>query len=204
MTDEDVKRTELYRQEMQRQSELKTAVSLDDFLSGLDLEVLAKPIGEANLARVTQLVSKTNQFNLTTPRYTRQELANMASNQDIYSYCFNVSDRLGDAGLTGVMIASPDDNQTYRIDTLVMSCRVMGRTVENAMFEHMRQWLVARGHKRLRGEYIPTKKNKPVEDLLPGLGFPRESTAEDRQLYLITHLDKPFDNRFAKIMESED
>jgi FkbH-like protein len=202
VTEEDTKRTELYRQEVQRQSELKSGVSLDDFLSGLQLEVRAKPIDENNLARVTQLVSKTNQFNLTTPRYTREELSHLANDQDVYAYCYDVSDRLGDAGLTGVMIASPDGSQTYRIDTLLMSCRVMGRTVENAMFEHVRQWLVARGHKQLRGEYIPTKKNKPVADILPGLGFSREYTTEDRLLYL-AHLDQPFDNPFAKITEAE-
>ena len=198
---EDTRRIELYQQEYRRKEDLASVVSLEDFLRDLQLKVCAMPIGLQNLDRVSQLVSKTNQFNLTTKRYTKEALATLAVNPDTYAYCFSVSDRFGDAGIIGVSIAYPDDNQCFRIDTLLLSCRVMGRTVENSMLEHLRQWLVPKGYQQLRGEYIPTQKNKPVEDLFLKFQFIQQSASENCHMYLYPSLDKPFENPFAQIID---
>jgi len=201
VSDEDARRTELYRQEHARQSARKSVVSPEEFLRDLQLEIVAMPIDANNLDRALQLISKTNQFNLTTRRHTRENLASLASDPDVYAYCYRVSDRFGDAGVTGICVAYRDGESSFQIDTLLLSCRVIGRTVENAILEHLRRWLVEKGVSQLYGEYLPTAKNGLVSNLLPRFDFTLISDTDNRKVYKYTHLDKPFTNSFAKIIE---
>ncbi len=201
VSEEDLARTKLQRHERLRDEARVTSGSPDAYLESLKLELTATPIDEKALDRVVQLVGKTNQFNLTTRRHGRAELAAAAADPAAYSYAFRVSDRFGDAGLIGVAIANKINDAEVELDSFLMSCRVMGRTVEDAMFEHLRLWLVRRGATLIRAEYLPTKKNKPVAGLLPRLGFTLLREDADRITYQRS-TSLPIDCRFVTIREA--
>ena len=180
VTAEDKVRGRMYKNEVDRANALSSSANLEDFLSNLKLEVNALRIDSSNINRVNQLIHKTNQFNLTTRRHDAEKVDIFAKNDSVFSYCYRVSDKFGDSGITGILIATPTtDPITYEIDSWILSCRVMGRTVENALFHHLISWLQNRNIKRLVACYIPTAKNRPVVNLLPSFGFSLIEESED-------------------------
>jgi FkbH-like protein len=127
------------------------------------------------LARVAQLTQKTNQFNLTTRRYTEPQIAEMAAKPEWHIFSIRVRDRFGDHGLVGVAIAH-DQGEQCEVDTFLLSCRVIGRTVETALLAHLAESAAQRGRKRLAGWFLPTKKNAPARDFYSQHGFERQET----------------------------
>jgi len=117
-----------------------------------------------SIARVAQLTQKTNQYNVTTRRYTEQQIAEFVSRPDCGVYSVGVKDRFGDNGIVGVLITRTEDD-VCEIDTFLLSCRVIGRTIETAMLGFLTDAGKARGASLLQGWFIPTKKNAPVKDL---------------------------------------
>ena len=105
---------------------------MEDYLAGLEMHVELRPFDEANLARIVQLINKTNQFNLTTRRTTEAECLGLISRQDCYTQFMRLKDRFGDNGITGILIAFVEQD-TLRIDNWLISCRVLGRGVEDAI-----------------------------------------------------------------------
>jgi FkbH-like protein len=160
---EDQQRTAMYAEQHQRAHAEQTFQSKEDFFHFLEQEAELEPVSELTLARVAQLTQKTNQFNLTTRRYTEQQIAEMAAHPDWHIVCVRVRDRFGDHGLVGVAIVHDDDEQC-EVDTFLLSCRVIGRTVETALLAHIANSAAARGCKRLIGWFLPTKKNAPARD----------------------------------------
>ena len=126
--------------------------------------------------RVVQLIGKTNQFNLTTRRHTDSDVQNFRKSEDAVVYSMAVSDKFGDEGVVGVAIVKMKDSDWW-IDTLLMSCRVIGRTVETALLARIVADARAAKAKRVIGEYIPTKKNPPAADVYErhGFGMPAET-----------------------------
>lgn len=183
LTDEDLRRTELYREERLRTESRSAAATINEYLSSLDLRLTPVAFAPENLARVAQLIAKTNQFNLTTRRYSHQQLAELAADPNVYTHAFRVADRFGDAGLIGAIILQPEEEGVARLDIFLMSCRVMGRTVENAMFNHALRWLRERGYETIRGEYLPTARNGMVAGLLSAFGFTLESGENGHERY---------------------
>jgi FkbH-like protein len=177
LTSEDVRRTELYQAESARRASRSQTTSLAEYLAGLHIVVEPEPIDGSNFARVGQLVAKTNQFNLTTRRHDIATLRQLAEREECFTWCYRVRDCFGDSGLVGVLIAQPlSEPSTYIVDTWILSCRVMGRTVEHATFRHLLAWLRERGVGTLIGEYIRTDKNSPVADLFAKIGFEEDET----------------------------
>jgi FkbH-like protein len=144
-----------------------------------------------------QLVHKTNQFNLTTRRHPAAVVTAMAADPDCFAYCYRVADRFGDSGIVGVLLA-PNGPEGRRIDTWLLSCRVIGRTVEDAMFAHLCGWLRARGETTLLAEYHPSDRNAPVADLLPRLGARPEGGASRFDL-----TDWRPQSRHARLLEDD-
>jgi len=172
LTDEDIKRTTFYRSEMARGKSREKSTDYGSYLKSLGLKIYPFKIRNGNMDRVVQLINKTNQFNLTTRRYDYESVHKFATDDKVFSYCYKVTDKFGDSGVTGVLIAVPgEEANTYIIDTWLLSCRVMGRTVEKAMFEHLLSWSKSLGINTIIGEYIPTEKNIPVENLFQEIGF---------------------------------
>jgi FkbH-like protein len=120
--------------------------------------------------RVAQLTQKTNQLNMTTRRYSEQDIERLAAADDWRVYWARVVDRFGDNGIVGVMIVEQQDS-VWHIDTFLMSCRVIGRTVETAMLGVLVEQARQRGIERLVGQFIPTAKNAPAQKIYTENGF---------------------------------
>lgn len=170
LTKEDIMKTEQYQQEAKRRSALESAATIEDYLVSLQIEVVLGEMQESQIERVAQLTQKTNQFNILTRRYTTEQLIEYKSNENNHIYVANVSDKYGDSGLVFVLMISKSED-IAQIDNLLMSCRVMGRYIEDSIIDSVERKLMQDGVKEIRAKYIPTAKNKPVENLLERLGY---------------------------------
>jgi FkbH-like protein len=171
VTDEDRKRADMMRAERDRET-VAAQISHEDFLNALDLKIdlfRAKP---EDLGRVTQLINKTNQFNLTTKRRTLDEVRALANSDDWRLYGMRVTDKFGEYGLTGVVVVeiSPD-RRRWTIDSLMMSCRVLGRGVEPTLIGGLADDARLQGAVEFRASYIPTAKNAICASFLPDQNF---------------------------------
>lgn len=189
---EDRVRAEQYRGEAARKHLQASAQSLDEFLAQLQLRASCQPVTAANLARVTQLTNKTNQFNLTTRRYTEAQVTQLAQNEMAWTAAFHLSDRMGDYGLIGAIFSVPGPGpQEWEIDTWLMSCRVLGRQMEKFMFDRAVEAARARGVRQITGVYRPTAKNGLVRSHYPQLGFELTSESPAETRYRLTVPDQP-------------
>ena len=170
LSDEDRVRAEMYQKDQERKQFQKESVSLEEFLERLEVSVSLGPVDETTLPRVTQLLAKTNQFNLTTRRHTSSELKKIIGSGGIALWG-RAADRFGDIGLVGVAIAVPGDSAEWSINTFVMSCRALGRGVETALLSALSSRVRQRGGQVLIGEYIPTKKNGMASNFYSSQGF---------------------------------
>ena len=140
------------------------------------------PVNPETLARVSQLTQKTNQFNLTTRRYTEQQIAEMAASPAWRVWSMRVKDRYADNGLVGVAITQVD-GEVCEIDTFLLSCRVIGRTVETALLSHLAADARKRGAAVLRGWFLPTRKNAPALEFYREHGFEMAEGSDDATLW---------------------
>ena len=170
LSDEDRDRNNYYAGQRQRTELAGKLESVEDFYRSLQQEVEILPADRSSIARVAQLTQKTNQFNLTTRRYSQQEIEALCSDPACAVYAVRVKDRFGDNGLVGVAITRQCGNAS-EIDTLLLSCRVIGRTVEKAVLSHLAVRARAEGAESLDGWFLPTKKNAPARDLYANNNF---------------------------------
>jgi len=170
---EDQQRASYYEANAKRVSLQQRAGGIDDYLASLKMQVSLKPFDALGRARITQLINKTNQFNLTTRRYAEDQVKAMEEDPSVYTLQVRLSDSFGDSGMISVVICRKQAN-LWQIDTWLMSCRVLGRKVENAVLNRLVADARAAGAECLIGSYIPTPKNKLVEDHYEKLGFQRE------------------------------
>jgi len=168
-SDEDRQRTAMMLEAKQRATATQS-MSKQDFLASLDLQVDIFAAGQEHIGRVAQLTNKTNQFNLTTIRRTDADIAKLVDATDRHVLALRVSDRFGDYGLVGVAILAEGD-AVWEIDTLLMSCRVLGRGVETAMISFLMGFASERGAESIIGRYSPTAKNGQVAGLFHDHGF---------------------------------
>jgi FkbH-like protein len=167
---EDAQRGDMYRVQRERQKLESAAGSREDFYRSLEQEAEIGRVTGATLARVAQLTQKTNQFNLTTRRYTEQEIERMSDSPDWRVYWLRVRDRFSDNGLVGVA-ALRRNGHAWEIDTLLLSCRVIGRTVETAFLAYLIDETVGAGASVIEGWFLPTKKNAPASEFYSSHGF---------------------------------
>jgi FkbH-like protein len=167
---EDMKRGEMYRAQVQRKTLEKSSTSLEDFYTSLEMEAIIKKDDNFSIPRLAQMTQKTNQFNLTTIRYSESDITNFVASNGYCVYSLELLDKFGDNGIVGEIIIKEYDD-VWEIDSFLLSCRVMGRTVETAFLSY----IIAEGRKanvkNIVGKYIPTKKNPPVKDLYNDHGF---------------------------------
>ena len=170
---EDLRRTELYRQERHREQARLATGSLDEWLGSLRIVVKVAPLNRDDLPRAAQLLNKTNQMNLRTRRLTEAEFWDWSSAPDHAVWSIRVSDKFGDAGLTGILGLEMRGDTAF-VPDFVLSCRVMGRKVEDAMIAFLVAEAARRGAKNLLFEFSPTSKNKPCLDFFSGGNLQRE------------------------------
>jgi FkbH-like protein len=175
---EDFKRTEYYRANAQRAEIEASAGTLDDFLCSLNMTGTIQPIEATTLQRATQLINKSNQFNLTTRRRGMAELLALTQSPDWLTCTVSLSDRFGQNGLISVLLAHVQQD-VLEIDTWLMSCRVLKRGVEHFLLNHLCAEAIARKLKCIRGEYIPTAKNDLVRNHYAELGFHKVNAQPD-------------------------
>ena len=171
---EDRVKTEQYIDNKKR-DEAARGLSYDEFLDSLNLQVDRVELDDAKLDRIAQMHGKTNQFNLTTKRYTRQDIDRLIQN-GYKVYAYNVKDKFGDYGLVVVAIV---DVANSEIDSFLMSCRVMGKLIENYVIDQIEEDLHKQGICVLHAKYVPTAKNLPVKMLFENLGYSVVRQQED-------------------------
>lgn len=165
ITEEDSHKTDYYKANTLRKQSRNEFANLEDFLRNLEISITIEQVNEFNISRIAQLTQKTNQFNLTTKRYTDAEIRNFVENGwDIW--CLKVSDRFGDSGITGCVMVNGND-----IDTYLLSCRVLGRNIEDAFIKQVLLLLKNKNIDTVKAHYIQSTKNKLVENYWSKIGF---------------------------------
>ncbi|HZO40145.1 MAG TPA: HAD-IIIC family phosphatase [Methylomirabilota bacterium] len=178
LTDEDRRRADTYRDNVLRTELAEGSTNLDDYLVSLRMKVDLRPFDETNLPRIVQLINKTNQFSLTTRRTTASEVMAWMQDPACYTQFMRLQDRFGDSGVTGAMVAVRE-GETLRIVNWLMSCRVLGRRIENLMLASLIRHARRAGVAAVIGEYLPTAKNGQTSDLFDRFGFERIEERED-------------------------
>jgi FkbH-like protein len=174
LTNEDQARAGMYVAEQQREG-LKTEMpTVEQWLRSLQTKVTVEELNASNRARVAQLFNKTNQMNLTTRRMSESELVAWAEQENRKLFAFRVADRFGDSGLTGILTLE-FDGDIATVTDFILSCRVMGRQVEETMLAVAVEYSRAAGSKKLRAEYIPTAKNRPCLEFWMRSGFDQDA-----------------------------
>jgi FkbH-like protein len=169
--EEDARKTSQYRENRQRQELQAAAGDLATYLASLRTELAISRARRDDLPRVHQLFTKTNQFNLTTQRYTPAEVERFIGSPICELWVARARDRFGELGTIGAILLKRDGRVVY-VDSFLMSCRAMGRGIETALMNHLKHRLLDEpGHLELRGRYLPTAKNKPVETFYEDQGF---------------------------------
>ena len=190
----DKDRTKQYQVEAQRVSLQKTFSNEADFLKSLDMTSVVSGFNKFNTPRVAQLSQRSNQFNLRTVRYTEADIEALGQNPDVIDLSFTLEDKFGDNGLIAVIIMKKQDEETLFIDTWFMSCRVLKRGMEDFTLNTMVEAAREKGYKRIIGEYLPTPKNKMVENHYPSLGFQKLEGTPTAQYVLDVEQYQPREN----------
>ena len=172
-TAEDSRKTEMYLEEQERKNLAGKFESIDEYLASLGLKIKFYWGKAAPIPRASQMTQKTNQFNLTTRRYTEEEISRFINSPLHRLAVFSVSDNFGDSGVTGLIIISenPETPNECEIDSFLMSCRVLGRNIELKFFDEVIQKLKAEGYKTIKALFIPTSKNAQVANFYEKVGF---------------------------------
>jgi FkbH-like protein len=175
---EDLARNELYQNNLAREQLHAAHTDLAGYLQSLNMELHWAPFDGVSLRRVVQLSNKTNQFNLRTARYTESEVLAIMQSAGVLTLQLRLIDRFGDNGIIGIVIGVPS-GKSLRLDAWLMSCRVLGRRIEEATMNLIVEEARKLGASELQGEYLPTQRNDMVRDLYPRLGFVRVALRED-------------------------
>jgi FkbH-like protein len=178
LTDEDAKKTEQYRGNVERSATLAEHADYEGYLASLEQRAVIRPFEPKHLNRITQLINKTNQFNLTTPRLTRSEVEALLARAHTVTAYVRLTDRFGDNGLISV-VCGQVERDALHIDLWLMSCRVLKRGVERLVANHLFDCARDLKLRVVRGVYRPTTKNRMVEHHYADLGFARVAADDD-------------------------
>jgi FkbH-like protein len=181
--DEDKRRAEQYTAEFQRVKVMEGTRDFGDYLSELDMTISFAPFDPLGRARISQLINKSNQFNLTTRRYTEVDVANFEADPSVLTLQVRLRDRFGDSGMIAVLIARRSEylgQPAFDIDTWLMSCRVLGRKVEEAMLRELAQNASAASVRWIIGRYYETARNGMVKEHYARLGFSQSPVHDDK------------------------
>ncbi len=173
LNSDDARKTEMYKQQFEREKNKISFSSIEDYLASLEIELTIVKNDKSYIPRIAQLTQKTNQFNLTSHRYTESQLEYFTSENKHFVYAMFVKDKFGDNGLTGVCIVKEDENNSKNVilDSFLMSCRIIGRNIEFVFIGYIIKELANKGYKTLYSDYIQSSKNALVENFYDKVGF---------------------------------
>jgi FkbH-like protein len=175
-SEEDRKRADFYQDNAKRVALQASAGDLDSYLASLNMEIFFAPFDAMGRKRIAQLIAKSNQFNLTTRRYTEADVATLEEDPDVFTLQVRLTDAFGDNGMISVIVCRPQGEDAWEIDTWLMSCRVLKRRVEQMVLRELVEAARRHGKKRLVGVYIPTERNALVVEHYAELGFTQVET----------------------------
>jgi FkbH-like protein len=183
---EDLKKTEQYKEQLVREIDKNNFDSIDSYISSLKIKLDIYKDNISQIPRVSQLTQKTNQFNLTTYRYTETEIEEYMSSNTKHVFTTLVSDKFGDSGLTVVCIVFIYKDKAHAtIDTLLMSCRIIGRNIEFVFMDQVFQFLKSIGIKTINSKFIKTAKNNQVSDFYDKIGFTINNEKDNQKVYIL-------------------
>jgi FkbH-like protein len=203
-TAEDLDKTRLYRQNTKRDNLMKSSDSYETFLQSLDTKIRISPACIEDIPRISQLTQKTNQFNLTTRRYSEAEIKLFIDSESSDIYIASVDDKFGYNGKVGIIIIKKADHKAAEIDTFLLSCRVMGRYIEDQLVGFIEDRLAEEGFEVIKSCYLPTGKNKSVECLFERLGYQLEKSTDTGEKYYSLSLpavNKADRRQFGQLVE---
>jgi FkbH-like protein len=190
LTTEDQNKIKMYKQQVKRESVKKKFTDIEDYLASLELKMTIFEDDESIISRMSQMTQKTNQFNLTTKRYTEGDIRNFIDDLDSNVYAFSVADKFGDSGVTGLCIVSDNSkNESPEIDTLLMSCRIIGRNIESAFMDYLIGKIKEKRIGVLKAKYIKTLKNDQVKEFFDKCGFKLVEGDESQINYVLSLKD---------------
>lgn len=181
-TADDAQRNAQYADNARRQAVLQRAPSLTDYLISLEMKIHFAAFNETGRKRIVQLINKTNQFNLTTRRYTEADVLGFEKSDRYLTLQIHLQDKFGDNGMISVVICK-NAGDCWEIDTWLMSCRVIKRRVEDAVCDELVAIARSNGIKKIRGYYRPTEKNKLVKNHYQQLGFAMVSSDDSEDIW---------------------
>lgn len=178
ITTDDLHRGEQYQQQAARSQAMSVGTDMEAYLDSLEMHSVISEFTEVDVPRISQLINKSNQFNVTTRRRSEAEVEALLTDTDHYSFSVRLADKFGDNGLISVVIVKVEGTAAI-VDTWLMSCRVLKRQMEDEVVNEMVRLAQQRGCTTVVGHYLPTEKNGMVRDLFPRMGFePVEETLE--------------------------
>lgn len=179
-SDDDIKRNEMYAENIRREESKNNFAYYKDYLFSLDMKAEIRAFESIYFSRISQLTNKSNQFNLTTKRFSLKEIEDIANDKDYITLYGKLTDKYGDNGLVSLIIGKLDNNKdVLHIELWLMSCRVLKRDMEYAMMDTLVAKAKSIGIKRIIGYYYPTEKNAMVKDLYLLLGF-KKTIVDDK------------------------
>lgn len=187
--EEDAQRGRMYAEDRQRRAARETAFDLASFLQGLELKVTCAPACSESNPRIASLLSRTNQFNLTTRRHSEEIIRRWSADPTCSIMTYSAEDRFGCYGIVGVTILSRQSDAAF-VDSLLLSCRAIGKGIEEVMLAAMDRQARAWGLRRLDAVYIPTRKNAPVRTFLPNHGFAETQVQDGAIGYSLNLLER--------------
>lgn len=184
ITTEDLVRTQQYQAESARESLAASATDMESYLASLEMEAVVREFNPVDVPRLSQLINKSNQFNLTTRRRSEAEVQSLIGRPEYVAFSVRLKDRFGDHGLISIVVGHVQGD-ALEIDTWLMSCRVLKRQVEETVLNELASRAQAKGCSRLEGVYLQTKKNDMVRDFYPRMGFTAKNVTLERGDYFL-------------------
>lgn len=202
LTEEDLQRRNMYVEQRKRKQLESSAKDIDSFLKELKIKVLIGQEEESQIPRIAQLTQKTNQFNLTTKRYSEEDIKNFFRSDNHSIKFIHVKDNFGDYGLTGVSIVEKfNDKNFWKIDSFLLSCRILGKGIEFAFIERIIEEAKKAGIKKIYGEFMPTEKNDPAKNFLVECGFDLHHENSKKLEYILEIGKEKRKSKYIEIIE---
>ncbi len=202
LSNDDLSRNDMYKANLQRAQTVKNFADYGQYLASLEMKAIIKPFEPLYMARIAQLTNKSNQFNLTTKRYSQTELEEAA--QSRFTFYGKLADKFGDNGVVTVAIGKPEGD-TLHMELWLMSCRVLKRDMELALLDAIVHRCLSKGLKKIRGYYYPTAKNAMVKNFYGDLGFTKLSEDPEGNSVWELFLSEGYENKnkYINVMEEE-
>jgi FkbH-like protein len=190
ISSEDINKTKMYEENVKRMESKEKFSSLEEFLVDLEMKLHVEKVNSELLARVYQMLQKTNQFNVTTKRYSESDLGNLLNDGKVIMCLGKVCDKYGDNGNSILIIVRMLSDHDAEIDSFLMSCRIMNRGIEFGFLYEIEKMLKVMGINNIRATYVKTSKNTPAAEFFEGAGYKIVEKSNDKKIYefnLVSH-----------------